>query len=303
MTIPNFGKFALALGLIVPLVCLQFFLVVMLPISSSLFNSDSGVYDAGTRSRLTYGLTVIHCKESMARMDWINYLPKEWKVTVYETCGQSISPFSQPFENGGSEECSAYLNTMIEQYKDPYLPDINLFVQSDVLLAGGRKSKKLIHEHSPFYNITDLVSTVQTWAENGGKFLHFGPKFGRPLEKIADDWHFQKDFPRQIMDVVERNYTSESFFETRSGACFAVHKDRILANSADMYVKLKEKQLSFKGDHANTRKFCCAFEYAWHAFLGEPFMLPYNSSVDHIWHERVQELPGGWSHQLQNSTI
>ena len=105
----------------------------------------------------------------------------------------------------------------------------------------------LIHEHSPFYNITDLVSTVQTWAEteNSGKFLHFGPRFGQS-EKIADDWNFQKDFPRQIMDAVERNYTSESFFKTRSGACFAVRKDRILANFKDRYVKLKEKQLSFK---------------------------------------------------------
>ena len=88
---------------------------------------------------------------------------------------------------------------------------------------------------------------------------------------------------------MERNYTKQSFFKTTSGACFAVHKDRILANAIDKYVKLKEKQLSFKGAHnMDTQKFCCAFENAWHAVLVKPFILPDSSTVDHIWKERVR---------------
>ena len=105
-------------------------------------------HDVGktTGSRKSYGLTVVHCREK--NMEWLDDVPNDWHVTVYETCGQNVSRASLPFENAGSEECSAYLQTMIEHYDS--LPDINIFVQSDVLFGSGREGKPIDVEHSPF---------------------------------------------------------------------------------------------------------------------------------------------------------
>ena len=91
---------------------------------------------------------------------------------------QTVSQASLPFKNAGSEECSAYLQTMtIKHYES--LPNTNIFLQSDVLICYRREGKLLLLEHSPFHNFADLVNATESWVgrqQSGGLgFLAYAP--------------------------------------------------------------------------------------------------------------------------------
>jgi hypothetical protein len=241
---------------------------------------------------LTYGLTIVHCKE--IQMEWIQDIPADWKLTIYETCGQSVShASSQPFKNAGSEECSAYLTSMIGQYDN--LPDINIFLQSDVLLSHGKGrnmvgNKKLFAEHSPFTNFTELVQVVK----ERGKFdyLAFGPSMSIK-KNIARTVSFTKTYHRDLFDAFGLRYTSNSTnIQARSGACFAVHKDRILAHSMDVYRTLRTSILA--KTFRESKRQCSAFESTWHAILGEEYIIPRSSTLDDRWDE-LHNFVGGWN--------
>ena len=227
---------------------------------------------------VTYGLTIAHCKET--KMDWLNDVPRDWKVKIYETCGQNISRFSQQFKNAGSEECTAYLSTMIEGYLNDNLPDINIFAQSDVLVGTGRPDQ---NPHSPFHNFSELVSAVTQWNGGGsGDYLAFGPNILMPIPNMNEKLFYLDYYVRDIFNMMGLNYTSNSTsVRSRAGACFAVTKDRIRTNVVDKFIHLKEEILKRNPDEA--RKLCCGLENTWHAILGEPYDLPETSTVDHLW--------------------
>lgn len=235
-----------------------------------------------TASKISYGLTVVHCREK--NMEWLDDVPKDWHMTVYETCGQNVSRASLPFKNAGSEECTAYLQTMIEHYDS--LPDINIFVQSDVLIGSGRE-KPLDVEHSPFHNFGDLVNATESWAgqqQTGGLgLLAYGPGMNT-LKNINSTQNLLITYPREIFDLMGLNYTaSDTNLRTRSGACFAVHRDRIRANAIEKYRTLQGSIVS-KGKR-EAKRHCYALENTWHAVLGEEYILPTHSTVDHLWGE------------------
>ena len=224
----------------------------------------------------SFGLTVVHCRE---KMEWLHDVPTDWKVTVYETCGENVSNFSRPFKNAGAEECSAYFQTMIDQYDS--LPDISVFVQSDILIGHGREGKPLDSEHSPFSNFNDLVNTTESWGQSGKGLLAYGPRM-RALKNINSTINFVSTYPREIFDIIGLSYTAtDTMVKARSGACFAVHRDRIRANAIETYRTLQESILA-KGK-SQARRLCCGLENTWHAVLGEPYILPDTSTVDHLW--------------------
>ena len=243
-------------------------------------------------SKKSYGLTVVHCREK--NMGWLDDVPKDWHVTVYETCGQNVSRASLPFKNAGSEECSAYLQTMIGHYDS--LPDINIFVQSDVLIGSGRV-KPLDVEHSPFHNFGDLVNATESWAgqqQSGGLgLLAYGPSMGK-IKNINSTQNYILTYPREIFDIMGLNYTaSDTNLRTRSGACFAVHRDRIRANAIEKYRTLQDSIVAKGRDSKSkrqARRQCCGLENTWHAVLGEEYILPAHSTVDHLWGEVKHEL-------------
>lgn len=236
-----------------------------------------------------FGLTVVHCRERNVSQ-WISDVPADWDLTVYEACGENISAASVPFQNAGNEECTAYLQTMIRQYDD--LPDVNVFVQSDVLLGTGRDGKKFVHEHSPFDSIEELIRATGRWwwGDDGGGvvddddergFLHFGPEGQQLQMNIARGDPYVEGYPKEVFDTVGLNYTDETMARTRSGACFAVSRARIRSNSIETYRKLQESLLDKESSVA--KKLCCGLENTWHAMLGEPYMLPTTSTVDRLW--------------------
>ena len=234
--------------------------------------------DGPQKKVITYGLTIVHCKET--KMDWLNDVPSDWKVKIYETCGQNVSRFSQQFKNAGSEECTAYLSAMIKGYQNDDLPDMNIFVQSDVLIGTGRYKPS---GHSPFHNFSELVDAVtQLNEEGGGHFLHFGPNVLAPIANINTKLSYTDYYVRDIFNMMGLNYTTNSTsVRSRASACFAVTKDRILMNGVDNYIRLKDEIL--KQNVQQARKLCCGLENTWHAVLGEPYNLPETSTVDHLW--------------------
>jgi hypothetical protein len=233
------------------------------------------------------GLTVVHCRESAKQMSWLEEVPKNWKVVVYETCGQNISEAaSRPFRNAGSEECTAYLQTMIDSYDN--LPDINIFMQSDTLI--GTKSGKVWNlEHSPFRTIAELINATFSAQNESLAFLHYGPSALRQtIINSGLDYHGYSI--RDIFDIFRLPYSNTTKVKGRAAASFAVSKDRILANPVERYIDLQHSFYPLNWDQARRR--CCGAENSWHAMLGEPYVILPNATVDHLWAKKNELLPG-----------
>lgn len=244
-------------------------------------------------SSTSYGVTIVHCKEG--NMDWLNDIPSSWNIKIYETCGQTISQqFSKPFQNAGSEECSAYLTTMIDEYDS--LPDINVFIQSDVLLSHGKGrkivgGKQLRAEHSPFERMKDLVRAVEDGMKSS-QYLAFGPEM--PVKRNIAKYQGKHTalYAKEIFDMMQIPYELEGTdVQARSGACFAVHKDRIRAHSLEQYKSLRDSVL--QKNFQESKRQCSALEGTWHVLLGEEYIIPSNSTLDHLWAPLV-EFVGGW---------
>jgi len=252
----------------------------------------------------SYGITVVHCREPKENMAWLEDIPKEWNVTVYEKCGLSVSPFSIPVKNIGSEECTAYLTTMIDHYDD--LPDISLFVQSDVLLGFGKRGK-LGTQHSPFVYFPELVDYTHTWVkQEKGKFLSYGPEIDM-MKNINRYLYFYHWYVKELFDRLGLEYTKDSTnIQGRSGACFAVHRDRILLNKKEKYIEMKESLLSKEGDVPQILRECSTLENTWHLVLGESYIIPRESTLEHLWENfwhifgtnKMMGTPGGYETKM-----
>mmetsp|Transcript_10551 Transcript_10551/g.19689 ORF Transcript_10551/g.19689 Transcript_10551/m.19689 type:complete len:337 (-) Transcript_10551:1924-2934(-) len=255
---------------------------------------DNGGNESDNSDKITYGVTVVHCKEQ--RMEWMKGIPKDWKLTVYETCRQNISYASLPFKNAGSEECTAYLSNIIDNYHD--LPDINIFLQSDAFLDHGKKKKDYYTEHTPFWTFSELVNATRSWADSshGKGYLAYGPDFQVVVKNINADNGYLIYYPREYFELMGLTYStisdSDTRVEGRSGACFAVHKERIHNIPVEKYQSLKQSILQENGDLS--RRKCCALENIWHVIFGEPYVIPIHSTVQHIWDLLRKRNKGLW---------
>ncbi|CAB9530884.1 expressed unknown protein [Seminavis robusta] len=258
----------------------------------------------------TVGLTVVHCNEDWSRMSWLDEIPSHWKLVIYETCGQTISKaFSRPWKNAGPEECTGYLQTMIDQYDN--LPDINIFFQSDGLLGRGRPQKFYTIEHSPFKTIQELINATMEYSPswNESHFLHYGPKFLRILNVNSKENYIDYN-AREVLDTMQMPYLkihenntalNATSSMTRSGACFAVSPDRIRAKPVELYKQLRDSLYDAfeEGGSRKSRPRCCALEQLWHAILGSPYVLPTNETVDHLWDAKMNFYEGRWEEELK----
>ena len=244
--------------------------------SSSLATSIESTSNNGP----SVGLTVVHCREEF---NWLDDAPKHWNVKVYEKCGQNVSVVSEPIRNSGSEECSAYLEGIIAEYEN--LPEINIFLQADALIGSGKAHRKrLIQNHTPFRSLKEVQNAV---LQSDAQFLIFGHKpisknnINQELRRVG--WH-----PRDVFDIFSLPYApanatvqEQTNTTTRGSACFAVHRDRIRANTIEMYRTLQNHILSSNKHQA--RSWCWALESTWHAVFGEPYIIPSTSTVDELW--------------------
>ena len=236
---------------------------------------------------ISYGITIVHCKE--IQMEWIPELPNHWDITIYETCGEHISDYSMPYQNAGSEECTSYLETIIDQYDN--LPNISIFVQSDILLDHGKKNRELIVQHSPFCHISELINFTVEWAEsNQGSYVAYGPTLREP-KNISKKLPYVEEYPKELYDDLKLSLNEKgTLIQGTSGACFAVHRDRIHKHSVDIYKELQRKILQEK---KRARRRCCAFENMWHIVFGENDILSNNAILNQQW-SNILNVLGDW---------
>jgi hypothetical protein len=239
------------------------------------FQEDSLTMNSIKTTAPQFGVLFVHCREE--NMTFLNDIPSDSKLTIYETCQQTVSAnYSIQYKNAGSEECTSYLDYMIQNYHD--LPEINLFLQSDALKGYGRHGG-----HIPFRDLSSLINTT--------KHAFAGPAFeGFFHYRKGETWFggmlgeenpYMRYYLNESMYDFELNYnmTNETKIITAPNACFAVHRKRILQRPLHVYIKLRDKILASDRDEARRR--CCALESSWHVLLGEPPILPATSSVEH----------------------
>lgn len=110
--------------------------------------TTAGLQQVQTKQQApTFGLVVVHCSRN-PEITWLDDVPSDWKLTVYETCGKNISRGSIPFQNRGHEECTGYFQYILDNYHD--LPDINVFLQDDAMFEYKDRPGQAGLWHTPF---------------------------------------------------------------------------------------------------------------------------------------------------------
>ena len=110
--------------------------------------------------------------------------------------------------------------------------------------------------------------------------------------------NYVRSYPREIFDTIGLSYTNNSTGVVgRSGACFAVRKERISSIDKQKLITLKERIFALPSKN-EVRRMCCGFESTWHAVLGEEYEIPRTSSVDHLWEPVLRNTKGKWNGKL-----
>mmetsp|Transcript_5387 Transcript_5387/g.7773 ORF Transcript_5387/g.7773 Transcript_5387/m.7773 type:complete len:322 (+) Transcript_5387:3-968(+) len=221
----------------------------------------------------TKGLVAVHCKR-YPEITWVNNVTKKWQMSIYETCGESISSRSSiPFKNKGSEECTGFFQYLLDNYDK--LPEINVFLQDDAFY---NYSKEHLW-HTPFANFNALENATVNHVHQSKGFLHYGENRGRFGKRIPDDKGYTAGYVAQVIDDLGIPKKAGAWITTRPKASFAVHRNRILANSRQTYEIMQQRILN-ASTNGEAHKRCCALEASWHVVFGEHFILPKSSTLD-----------------------
>jgi len=219
-----------------------------------------------------------------------------WEVTVYETCEEHPLENENEekrvrvyLENADREECSSYLQYIIDNYND--LPDINIFLREDAVSPYEQGSAW----QTPFGTIWALENATRSHILEKHGFLHYGMDVGQWGEKTNGDKPDISTLPyvRELwsdlgLDTAgATGATNQYRTETRRGNCFAVHRDRILSNPREFYSTLRKRlEDSYSEPSSVTKRRCAALEKTWHVVFGEPAILPKHSTLDAYLHEQ-----------------
>lgn len=240
---------------------------------------------AQKKSQYQFGLAAAHCKEDY--MSWIEGIDDvtltgndgepyktTWDASVYERCEQKVSEkYSKWQRNLGSEECTAYLQYIVDRYYE--LPEIVYFLQPDSLAYNDKKQ----HKHTQFDSLQDLVAaSAPVMMKNNSRigYMNLGnePKDATRLVQSEGP----NSNPVEIINMMNERappYEEDSMIHMVTGACFAVKRERILANPIEFY---KDLILTIMGQE-DERWTCWGLEATWHVIFGEPLQLPDESIV------------------------
>lgn len=247
-------------------------------------------------SAFQFGLAVAHCDEDF--MTWIDavdeiFLPNRrgkpkqtrWDTAVYERCGQSVSTkHSQWQRNSGSEECTAYLQYIVDRYDE--LPEIIYFLQPDAL--GFNRAKG--HQHTIFSSLKEMVAaTAPLMALNAARedsnddappigFLALGKDAGADKAKLVQPQNPNNN-PVEVLELMDKRvqpaYDNATMLELVPGGCFAVRRERIYTQSLKYYNDL----LTSIVDSEDGRRMCRSLESTWHIIFGEPLAIPNRARI------------------------
>ena len=249
-------------------------------------------------SAFQFGLAVAHCDEDF--MTWIDAVdeislpnrhgkPKQtrWDTVVYERCGQSVSSkHSQWQRNSGSEECTAYLQYIVDRYDE--LPEIIYFLQPDALGFNTAKG----HQHTIFSSLKDLVAaTAPLMALNAARedsnddappigFLALGKDPRADAVKLVQPQSANKNNnPVEALELMDKQvrpaYDDATMLELVPGGCFAVRRERVYTQSLKYYNDL----LTSIVDSEDGRRMCWSLESTWHTIFGEPLAIPNRARI------------------------
>lgn len=259
--------------------------------SDSQHRNTQALRGQGKKSAFQFGLAVAHCHEE--DMGWISTvddikLPDTqgqlqsttWDPVVYERCGQKVSEkYSRYQRNIGSEECTAYLQYIVDRYED--LPEIVYFMQADALSMGGKGER-----HTNFTNLQDLVAASAPLMMAPGDdsndaigFLSIGKDAIAERTRVV-----QRDSPvmnpEEVLHLMRGRapaYGEDTMLELIPGACFAVRRERIWAQPSEFYKDLFLKTLA----NEDERRLCWSMEATWHVIFGEPLVIPHTARLMH----------------------
>lgn len=260
--------------------------------SDSQHRNTQALRGQGKKSAFQFGLAVAHCQEE--DMAWINtvddiQLPDEhgqpqsttWDPVVYERCGQKVSEkYSHYQRNIGSEECTAYLQYIVDRYED--LPEIVYFLQADALSLNEGKGER----HTNFTSLQDLVAASAPLMLAPGDdsndaigFLSMGKDTTAERTKVV-----QRDSPvnnpEEVLHLMKGRapaYGENTMLELIPGACFAVRRERIWAQPSEFYKDLFLKTMA----NEDERRLCWSMEATWHVIFGEPLVIPHTARLMH----------------------
>jgi Protein of unknown function (DUF3431) len=241
------------------------------------------------------GILVVHCQES-ERMDWLHedFMPSLWKVRVYEKCGQNSTKWSTSLPNYGSEECTAYLRYIIDEFDD--LPDVNYFLQADALIML-KPGTNDMGGHTPFDTLEDLINTTLPLMNHPGggsnliPFLHLSPM-------AISYWINLNNIPLvhvYVPEILRRSnvtFDNDTIVNWHAGACFAVRKEQILEKGKDFFQKLHDLiAVDVYKNGSDVREACWSLEATWPQVFGVPVDLPKEATVMHYMGGRSPYIP------------
>jgi hypothetical protein len=266
---------------------------------------------------VSYALVVVACK---AGLDWLLDVPKEWRVLVFEKCGPTIGASMsindastkatisshvefRAIENIASEECTAYLEHIIEFCHNS--TDIAVFMHDDGLVPCNKRTDHR-SAHSPFHNFSQIAEATQRFlsptknrldsqsAERRHNrsairgFIHFG------MAEIGEAWGKDVNFGNAQQALwpfyaTQENPEPPQRLIFAPSANMAVRKERILLRPWDVHSGLKRHVCHSRHRHVkqndhigDARQHCFAMERQWHILFGEPPSLPRNSQMTHL---------------------
>ncbi|CAB9526199.1 expressed unknown protein [Seminavis robusta] len=262
---------------------------------------------------LSVGLTVNHCSEKSNEMGWIEEVPPHWHFVIYELCGRKQFGASKRWKSDGNDECTGFVQTIIDQYDN--LPDVTIFLQQDAFIGygAGAASKTYQNQRTPFKSLQELFDATlkhsRTWKEPA--FLHYG-RGALTLENVNAKDPFNLYNTREVLDIFQIPYLKNheriqaddaTHTKTKAGHYFAVSRDSIRSRPLEHYKALLASVSKVVAENRNDgnagRRRCCALENLWHVIFGQPLELPSQNTVDRLWSDVHNYYSGTWGEELE----
>ena len=225
----------------------------------------------------TYTLVVVRCAGNMT---WLDDVPKDWRIYVYEKCLSKTKPistnYSIPTTNKGSEECNGYLDYLYDHYDN--LTSVTIFVHDDAFYPWSKW--KGASAHTPFASFYELVNATKTYLLKDQGFLHFGvSKISQPWGTDVNHGAAEKILWPYIRTDEMPNPPEKVVF--KPSAHMAVRREAIQRRKRETYYAMLQqvRHTSHVPDHLEARQFCCALERSWHMLFGEQPALSQRANV------------------------
>jgi hypothetical protein len=239
-----------------------------------------------------YTLVVVRCHGDM---EWLNDVPSDWRIVVYEKCLKHPSASTNysvtTAIRGQAEECNGYLDYIYDNYYN--LTMATIFFHEDGLIPYTKPHRSQAIKagrewyHTGFYNFSEVVAATKEYLTPQQNFLHFGTGTLRDFFG-KDIYHGEAQKVLWPYLRTEKSPLPPTQIVYKPSAHMAVRKEAILARSRETYGALLQQARFSKdvGSWKDSRQICCAMERMWHILFGQPPALPESAMVFNLLKKR-----------------